>query len=278
MNRSVGAVPELPEVETTLRGIQPHVTGRPVTAVTVRQPMLRYPLPDQFERLLVGHSLRSLQRRGKYLLFGLDEGTLIVHLGMSGSLRVLPRDSAPGPHDHIDIAFGEDMLRYRDPRRFGLMLWAEGDPNVHPLLASLGIEPLEPSFDGPWLYRASRSRTTPIKLFLMDSHRIVGVGNIYASESLFRAGIHPATPAGSLGPRRCARLATAIRETLAAAIAAGGSTLRDFVGSDGRPGYFQQQYFVYGRGGEPCRVCARPIHKSIMGQRATFHCPRCQAR
>jgi formamidopyrimidine-DNA glycosylase len=197
---------------------------------------------------------------------------------MSGSLRILSPNTAPGPHDHVDIAFGDALLRYRDPRRFGLMLWAEGDPAEHPLLAVLGIEPLGPDFDGAWLYRASRGRSTPIKLFLMDSHRIVGVGNIYASESLFRARIHPATPAGNLGPRRCARLAGAIRDTLAAAIAAGGSTLRDFVGSDGRPGYFQQQYFVYGREGEACRVCATPVQKTVMGQRATFHCPRCQPR
>jgi formamidopyrimidine-DNA glycosylase len=270
-------VPELPEVETTLRGIQPHVMGRPITAVTVRQRMLRYPLPEQLERLVVGHPLHSIRRRGKYLLFGLGEGTLIVHLGMSGSLRILSGATAPGVHDHVDIAFGDAVLRYRDPRRFGLMLWAVGDPANHPLLASLGIEPLDATFDGAWLYRATRGRATPIKLFLMDSHRIVGVGNIYASESLFRAAIHPATPASRLGPQRCARLAKAIQETLTEAIAAGGSTLRDFVGGDGRPGYFQQQYFVYGRDGEPCRLCGTPVRKTIIGQRATFHCPRCQA-
>jgi formamidopyrimidine-DNA glycosylase len=271
-------VPELPEVETTLRGIEPHVTGRSVTAVTVRQRRLRYPVPEQLENLLVGHPLQSLRRRGKYLLFGLGEGTLIVHLGMSGSLRILPGGLEAGLHDHVDIAFGDTVLRYRDPRRFGLMLWAEGDPAEHPLLAPLGIEPLDPAFDGAWLYRASRGRPTPIKLFLMDSHRVVGVGNIYASESLFRARIHPTAPAGSLGSQRCTRLAMAIQETLTEAIAAGGSTLRDFVGSDGRPGYFQQQYFVYGRDGEPCRVCGTPVRKTIMGQRATFHCPRCQTR
>lgn len=271
-------MPELPEVETTLRGIEPHVTGRTVTGLTVRQPILRYPIPEDLERMLVGQSVHSVRRRGKYLLFGLEDGSLIVHLGMSGSLRIVGGGTAPGPHDHVDIAFGDVLLRYRDPRRFGLMVWAEGDPPIHPLLASLGIEPLDPGFDGPWLYRASRARATPVKLFLMDSHRIVGVGNIYASESLFRARIHPATPVGALGPRRCARLTAAIRDTLAAAIAAGGSSLRDFVGSDGRPGYFQQQYFVYGREGEPCRLCATPVKKTIMGQRATFHCPRCQAR
>ena len=271
-------MPELPEVETTLRGIQPHVTGRSITAVTVRQPMLRYPLPEHLEGLLVGRPLQSIRRRGKYLLFILGEGTLIVHLGMSGSLRILPGGTAAGLHDHVDIAFGDELLRYRDPRRFGLMLWAEGDPAAHPLLASLGVEPLDPAFDGAWLYKASRGRSTPIKLFLMDSHRIVGVGNIYASESLFRARVHPAIPAAKLGAQRCHRLACAIRETLTEAIAAGGSTLRDFVGSDGRPGYFQQQYFVYGREGEPCRVCGSTVKKMVMGQRATFYCPRCQAR
>jgi formamidopyrimidine-DNA glycosylase len=271
-------VPELPEVETTLRGIRPHLAGRSISAVTVRQDRLRYPLAPDLPDQLVGRPLAALARRGKYLLFGLGDGTLIVHLGMSGSLRILPAGTPPGLHDHVDIAFGDQLLRYRDPRRFGLMLWVTGDPNAHPLLARLGIEPLDPAFDGPWLYQASRGRPTPIKLFLMDSQRIVGVGNIYASESLFRARIHPAISAGSLGPRRCARLAAALRETLQDAIAAGGSSLRDFVGSDGRPGYFQQQYFVYGREGEPCRLCATPIRKTIMGQRATFHCPRCQGR
>lgn len=271
-------MPELPEVETTLRGLRPHLLEQPVSAVTVRQRNLRYPLPGDLETRLIGHPLESLARRGKYLLFGIGNGTLIVHLGMSGSLRVIPAELPPGPHDHVDIAFGTLALRYRDPRRFGLMLWAGGDPALHPLIARLGIEPLDPGFGGPWLHRAGRNCPTPIKLFLMDSHRIVGVGNIYASESLFRAGIHPATPAGGLGPRRCARLADAIRQTLTDAIAAGGSSLRDFVGGDGQPGYFQQQYFVYGRDGEPCRRCGTPVRKTIMGQRATFHCPRCQAR
>lgn len=270
-------MPELPEVETTLRGIQAHVLGQVVSDIVVRQPKLRYPVAPDLDRRLVGQTVQGLQRRGKYLLLGTNGGTLIVHLGMSGSLRVLPSATPPGAHDHVDIHFGTLLLRYRDPRRFGLMLWSADDPAQHPLLAGLGVEPLGPAFDGPWLYRASRDRSTPIKLFLMDSHRIVGVGNIYASESLFRARIHPATPSGNLSPRRCARLATAIRETLTAAISAGGSSLRDFVGGDGRPGYFQQQYFVYGRTGEPCRECGTPVRKTIMGQRATFHCPRCQA-
>lgn len=271
-------MPELPEVETTLRGIRPHVLGRPVSAVTVRQRQLRYPLPEDLEARLVGRLVASLSRRGKYLLFGLEGGTLVVHLGMSGSLRLVPSDQPPAAHDHVDIAFGAECLRYRDPRRFGLMAWTGDDPATHPLLARLGIEPLGPDFTGSWLYRASRGCPTPVKLFLMDSHRIVGIGNIYASESLFRARIHPATPAGSLGPRRCERLVAAIRETLAEAIAAGGSSLRDFVGGDGQPGYFQQQYFVYGRDGEACRLCGGPVRKAIMGQRASFFCPRCQAR
>lgn len=271
-------MPELPEVETTLRGIQPHILGRPITNVVARQRMLRHPLPADLEPRLIGQTIRTLARRGKYLIFGFDAGSLIVHLGMSGSLRLALPGAAPAPHDHVDIALGQHVLRYRDPRRFGLMLWTDGDPRQHPLLARLGIEPLDDRFDGPWLYQSTRARTTPIKLFLMDSHRIVGIGNIYASESLFRARLHPATPAARLGPRRCARLVAAIRATLSDAIAAGGSSLRDFVGGDGQPGYFQQQYFVYGRAGEACRVCATPVEKTLMGQRATFHCPRCQAR
>ena len=198
-------MPELPEVETTLRGIQAHVLGQVVSGIVVRQPKLRYPVAPELDQRLVGQTVQNLQRRGKYLLLGMNHGTLIVHLGMSGSLRILPGASPPGAHDHVDILFANRMLRYRDPRRFGLMLWTEDDPDHHPLLAELGVEPLDPAFDGPWLYRASRDRSTPIKLFLMDSHRIVGVGNIYASESLFRARIHPATPSGNLGPRRCAR-------------------------------------------------------------------------
>lgn len=268
-------MPELPEVETTRRGLAPDIEGRRLTAVAIRQPMLRYPVPPDLPSL-AGRELGSLARRGKYLLFGLGDGHILVHLGMSGSLRLLPADTPPQKHDHLDLFFGERLVRLRDPRRFGAVLWHAGDPATHPLLASLGIEPLSGALDGPWLHRATRGKTTPIKLFVMDGHVMVGVGNIYASESLFRAGIDPRTPAADLGPRRCKRLAEAIRDTLEAALAAGGSTLRDFIHSDGSAGYFQMQHYVYGRTGEPCRICGTPIKSLVMGQRSTFLCPRCQ--
>lgn len=276
LNHDSSPMPELPEVETTRRGIAPALTGQSVTGVVIRHHGLRQPVPHELPERLQGLALQGLARRAKYLLFDFGRGCVILHLGMSGSLRIVPADHPPAKHDHVDLVFGTRALRLRDPRRFGLLLWHEGEPLAHPLLKDLGIEPLEASFDGPWLHRASRGRKTPVKLFLMDAHRIVGIGNIYASESLFRAGIDPTTPVGELGPRRCARLVSSIRDTLQAALAAGGSSLRDFVGSDGAAGYFQQQYFVYGRDGENCRQCNTPIIKRIMGQRATFHCPRCQ--
>ena len=268
-------MPELPEVETTRRGIAPELTGHRVTGAVIRNGRLRHPIPPDLEALLAGQRLEAVERRAKYLLFHFERGSLLVHLGMSGSLRIVPVGLTPEKHDHLDIVFGPRALRLRDPRRFGLVLWQAGDA-PHPLLAHLGIEPLSDAFDGRWLYRASRGRKTPVKLFVMDAAQVVGIGNIYASESLFRAGIDPTLPVGELGPRRCTRLAACIRETLQDALAAGGSTLRDFVGSNGAPGYFQQQYFVYGRDGEPCRQCATPIRKRIMGQRATFFCARCQ--
>lgn len=268
-------MPELPEVETTRRGIAPELAGSTVSTVLIRNGRLRHPIPADLGNVLAGQTLMAVERRAKYLLFRFATGSLLVHLGMSGSLRIVAADHPPEKHDHLDIVFGARALRLRDPRRFGLVLWQAGDAE-HPLLAGLGIEPLGETFDGAWLHAASRGRRTPVKLFLMDAAHVVGIGNIYASESLFRAGIDPAKPVGELGPRRCARLATCIRETLQDALAAGGSTLRDFVGSNGAPGYFQQQYFVYGRDGEACRSCDTPIRKRIMGQRATFYCPRCQ--
>jgi formamidopyrimidine-DNA glycosylase len=271
-------MPELPEVETTCRGIRPHVEGRVLNALTVRNPRLRLPLPAELPPRIAGLTLRTVGRRAKYLLLGFDPGTVIVHLGMSGSLRVVRSDESPGAHDHVDFVFGGQALRLRDPRRFGMVVWQEGEVTQHPLLARLGPEPLGDAFDAQWLHAITRGLRAPIKHVLMDSHRVVGVGNIYASESLFRARIHPLEPAGRLGPRRCARLVMAVRETLAAAIEAGGSTLRDFVGGDGQPGYFQQQYFVYGRDGQACRVCAMPVQRIVSGQRATFFCPRCQRR
>ncbi|WP_374402121.1 bifunctional DNA-formamidopyrimidine glycosylase/DNA-(apurinic or apyrimidinic site) lyase [Niveibacterium sp.] len=269
-------MPELPEVETTCRGIAPHVEGRTVTAVAVREARMRRPVPAGLAAELPGQTIESVSRRGKYLLLRAPAGTVLIHLGMSGSLRVVPPDAPLRKHDHVDIIFGAQALRYHDPRRFGVIDWWGGPIETHPLIAPLGIEPLSPAFNGPWLYRATRGRRSAIKLFLMDAHTLVGVGNIYASESLFRAGIRPAMPAGRLSAARCERLAEAVKETLRAAIQAGGSTLRDFVGSDGEPGYFQQEAFVYGRAGLPCRQCGTPIRQQVMGQRSTFWCPVCQ--
>ncbi|GHT83431.1 formamidopyrimidine-DNA glycosylase [Betaproteobacteria bacterium] len=272
-------MPELPEVEITCRGIRPHVEGQTLSAVVVRNPRLRLPVPADLAERIRGQRLVSVTRRAKYLIFDFAAaGKLIVHLGMSGSLRVVATDEAAGLHDHVDLVFGDHALRLRDPRRFGLVIWHPGAAPTHPLLAHLGPEPLSAAFDGDWLYRASRSLRAPLKHFLMDARRVVGVGNIYASESLFRAHIHPLTPAGQVGAQRYARLAQEIKATLAAAIEAGGSTLRDFVGGDGKPGYFQLQYFVYGRDGEPCRVCGTQIERVVSGQRATFFCPVCQGK
>ena len=269
-------MPELPEVEITRRGLLPDLPGRTIDAVVLRHTALRYPLPRNLARLLAGQTLHGIDRRGKYLLFRFVKGTLIVHLGMSGSLRLLPAAEPPGRHDHLDLVFGTRILRLRDPRRFGAVLWTQDDAATHPLIAPLGIEPLSEGFDGGWLHAATRGRRTPIKLYLMDSHAIVGVGNIYASESLFRAGIDPRTPAGKLSKARCGRLAAAVKATLEAALAAGGSTLRDFIHSDGGSGWFQQEHLVYGREGQPCRLCGARVRALRMGQRSTFHCPRCQ--
>ena len=269
-------MPELPEVEITRRGLLSDLPGRKIDAAIARHTSLRYPLPRSLGRRLAGQTLRDIDRRGKYLLFRFGQDTLLVHLGMSGSLRLVPAAEPPGRHDHLDLVFGDKALRLRDPRRFGAVLWLEGDAARHPLLAPLGIEPLSDAFDGAWLHAATRGRATALKLFIMDSHAIVGVGNIYASESLFRARIDPRTPAGRLSRARCARLADAIKATLEAALAAGGSTLRDFIHSDGASGWFQQQHLVYGREGEPCRVCGARLRALRLGQRSTFFCPRCQ--
>ncbi|GAB4125517.1 MAG: DNA-formamidopyrimidine glycosylase [Sideroxydans sp.] len=270
-------MPELPEVETTLRGIAPHLHGHTVHRVVVRNPALRWPIPAQLPALLAGHTVRGLARRAKYLLIGFDHGTLLLHLGMSGSLRILPHDTAPGKHDHIDLELDSGaLLRLRDPRRFGAVLWHVGAESDHPLLAGLGPEPLEDGFDGAYLYRALRPRQTAIKLALMDNRLVVGVGNIYANEALFRAGIRPQTPAQKIGRARCDRLAQEIREVLQEAIEQGGSSLRDFIHSDGSSGYFQQHYFVYGRAGAPCRRCGSPIRQLRQGQRSSFYCAHCQ--
>lgn len=270
-------MPELPEVETTLRGLAPHLTGQRIADVVVRNGQLRWPVPPQLPAILRGQTIHALKRRAKYLLLECDSGTLILHLGMSGSLRVLPANTPPEKHDHFDLVLGNGkLMRLRDPRRFGAVLWHVGDVAQHPLLAGLGPEPLLDEFDADYLFRATRKRSAAIKLVLMDSRVVVGVGNIYANEALFRSGIRPQLAAGKLSLPRCARLVDAIRETLSASITQGGSTLRDFVQSDGKPGYFQQSYMVYGRTGEPCRRCGTAIRQIVQGQRSTFYCPSCQ--
>ncbi len=280
MFRTGLVMPELPEVEVTLRGIAPTLIGAQVTGVICRAPTLRYPLPTQLERTLKGRRLKNAIRRGKYLLLDFGHGHLLIHLGMSGSLRLLAATLPAEKHDHFDLVFDirhkPVALRLRDPRRFGAILWLEGDPFQHPLLAVLGIEPLSEEFNAVWLKTRLAGLSAAIKPTLMDSHRVVGIGNIYASESLFRAGIDPRRAAGRISFKRLERLVAAIKTTLAAAIDAGGSSLRDFIHSDGSSGYFQQQYFVYGRSGESCRVCGTPIRELRQGQRATFFCTRCQ--
>ncbi len=269
-------MPELPEVEITRRSLLPALLHKSLTGATVRNPALRYPVPGNLASALAGQPLQAIDRRGKYLLLRFRGGTVLIHLGMSGSLRLVPTCATAGAHEHVDLLFGGTALRLSDPRRFGAVLFHGGDSASHPLIANLGIEPLSPAFSPQWLYRATRGRRAPIKHFLMDSRRVVGIGNIYASESLFRAGIQPLTPASAVGPRRCARLVAAVRETLEAALAAGGSSIRDFVHSDGAGGSFQQTHFVYGRAGKPCRVCASLIRTARLGNRSTFYCPRCQ--
>jgi len=268
-------MPELPEVEVTRRGIAPYVTGRRISAAVARERRLRWPVPAAFESL-AGRVVRGVRRRGKYLLLECDDGHLILHLGMSGSLRLLPRDTPPEKHDHVDLVFGDRVLRLRDPRRFGAVLWTQAPLETHPVLAHLGIEPLSRAFDGPTLHALTRGHRMAIKPLLMDAHRIVGVGNIYASESLFVAGINPRTPARRLSRARCVRLVAAIKQTLRKAIRAGGSSLRDFVRSDGAPGHFQLRAWVYDRAGLPCRRCGSPLRRIVQGQRATYYCPQCQ--
>ena len=271
-------MPELPEVEVTRRGLAPHLEGRPVADVVIRHARLRWPVPKNLARLLRGQTIRALGRRGKYLLIEFDRGTLILHLGMSGSLRLLPAGTPPGKHDHFDLVLGNGALvRLHDPRRFGAVLWHEGDDaGAHPLLAALGPEPLGKGFDARYLREAARGRRLAVKQLIMDSRIVAGVGNIYANEALFRAGIRPQLAAGKLSLPRCASLVGAIRGTLEDAIRHGGSSLRDFADAAGQPGYFQQHYWVYGRGGEPCRKCGAPIRQIRQGQRSSFYCGSCQ--
>ena len=271
-------MPELPEVETTRRGLAPHIEGRRVQAVTLRRPDLRWPIPSEIVLALPGQRIDAVRRRAKYLLMDTAAGSAVLHLGMSGSLRVLPAATPVTAHDHVDIALdGEEarVLRFNDPRRFGCLLW-QPLGETHPLLQGLGPEPLSDAFDGDYLFALSRGRKAPVKTFLMDQAVVVGVGNIYAAESLFRAGISPLRAAGKVSRDRYVALADAVKEILAYAITRGGTTLRDFLSPDGAPGYFEQELSAYGRGGEPCPRCGRPMKHATIGQRATVWCGHCQ--
>jgi formamidopyrimidine-DNA glycosylase len=270
-------MPELPEVEVTRRGLEPQLTGRVISRVEVREPRLRWPVTQAVARL-AGRTVKGIRRRGKYLLLDCGDGHLILHLGMSGSLRVVPPGTPAQKHDHFDLVLGDRLLRLRDPRRFGAVLWCAGDVTAHPLLAHLGIEPLSDKFDAQHLHKLTRGMRVAIKLFLMDARRIVGVGNIYACESLFRAGIDPRKAAKRLSIKESGKLVAAVKRTLNAAIKAGGSSLRDFVGADGEAGYFQQRYSAYDREGKPCRRCGTPIRRIVQGARSTFFCPTCQKK
>ncbi len=270
-------MPELPEVETTRRGIEPAVTSRTIDRVVVREPRLRWRIPGEITSLAPGQRVQQLRRRAKYLLFDLERGSMILHLGMSGSLRVMPADTVPLPHDHVDIVLDSGMcLRFNDPRRFGSLLWTADDPLKHPLLVRRAPEPLSDEFDAAYLARIAKGRRVAIKQLLMNSNLVVGVGNIYASEALFHAGIRPQRSAARIRRDEFAPLVRSIRKVLRAAIRQGGTTLRDYVSPDGTPGYFRQKLFVYERSGEPCRVCSTPIRRIVQGQRATYYCPRCQ--
>ena len=274
-------MPELPEVEVSRLGLLPFLAGQRILDVVVRVPRLRHAILPTLAQRIAGLRVEAIVRRGKYLLFDCEStrggGWLVVHLGMSGSLRLTGSETPVQKHDHVDLVFARTTLRFRDPRRFGALLWQEGpDIAQHPSLAVLGLEPLSPEFDGDWLYELTRQRRSPIKPLLMDSHLVVGIGNIYAAESLFSAGISPLRPACRISRKRYQVLAPAIRSTLEASIAAGGSSVRDYVHSDGGAGCFQLACAVYGRQGQPCRVCGRPIKAIRQAGRSTFYCPTCQ--
>jgi formamidopyrimidine-DNA glycosylase len=278
-------MPELPEVEVTRLGIKPHLEGRRITHVNVIDGRLRWPVPKGLPKILMGQRLDMIERRGKYLLLKMTDGYLIIHLGMTGVLRVLPQKDSLKPHDRVVIHFDVLTLRLHDPRKFGAVLWhssTKGDVLLHPLIQKLGPEPLAEEFAGQLgttrLYQFSRKRTISVKAFLLAGQAVVGVGNIYCSESLFEAGIHPSLPAGKLTKAQCERLAQAVRTILKRAIAAGGSSLRDFVDAHGEPGYFMMQTKVYDRANQLCRVCKTPIRQITQGQRSTYYCPRCQKR
>lgn len=270
-------MPELPEVETTRRGIAPHIEGQVLTQVLVHQPSLRWPIPQTSLLALQGEVVNQVVRRAKYLLLHTDQHYILLHLGMSGSLRVITDDAPRQKHDHLELCFANGkVLRLHDPRRFGCCLVQSKQEGDHPLLQKLGPEPLTELFSAEYLYKRSRNKQMAIKNFIMDNHIVVGVGNIYASESLFKSGIHPQLAAGKVSLARYKKLVEAIKQTLSASIEQGGTTLRDFVNSDGKPGYFQQTLLVYGRTGEPCTVCKAVIESVKIGQRNTFYCRQCQ--
>lgn len=270
-------MPELPEVETTRRGVAPHIVNKPIRTVVIRQHRLRWPVLPSLGDELIGRPVRAVGRRAKYLLFYLEHGCMLLHLGMSGSLRIVDPAAPADSHDHVDIVFaGGTCLRFRDPRRFGSIHWTGQDPLQHWLLRHLGPEPLGNEFNAGYLYDLSRNRTRSIKTFIMDSRTVVGVGNIYASEALFQSGIHPLREAGKISLARYAGLTASIRDVLDAALGKGGTTLRDFVGGDGAPGYFKMELDVYDRAGEPCRGCGEVISVIRVGQRSTYYCKQCQ--
>jgi formamidopyrimidine-DNA glycosylase len=269
-------MPELPEVETTRRGLAPWLEGRRIAAVTLRRPDLRWPIPEEITRLLPGQPVLGLRRRAKYLLLDTQPGSALLHLGMSGQLRMVAPTMPVGRHDHVDLVLDSgQVLRFTDPRRFGCLLW-QPQGELHELLRGLGPEPLSSGFTAEQLFARSRTRSASIKTFLMDQATVVGVGNIYAAEALFQAGIRPGRAAGQVSLGRYARLVEAVQQVLAQAIEAGGTTLKDFIHPDGQPGYFQQSLFVYGRAGQPCFTCGRPLKSNRLGQRATVWCGRCQ--
>lgn len=270
-------MPELPEVETTLRGIAPHLIDRTITNIIVRNENLRWPVPVDQLSTLVGLKVQGLERRAKYILLHIKEGALLLHLGMSGSIRVLPADTPAEKHDHIDIEVESRLVaRFNDPRRFGCCLFVSSPVEQHKLIAGLGPEPLTDEFNGEYLFRRARGKKTPVKNFIMDGRVVVGVGNIYASESLYEAGIRPTTPAAKVSRKRYLLLADEIKAVLAKAIDAGGTTLNDFTQADGKPGYFRHELQVYARAGEPCYRCKAVIKSKVIGQRNTFYCPDCQ--
>jgi formamidopyrimidine-DNA glycosylase len=270
-------MPELPEVETTRRGIEPHTVERRITALLLHEPRLRWRVEDNIPDLVAGQRILHAKRRAKYLLLELESGTLLLHLGMSGSLRVLPADTPRLTHDHFDVVLDSgNSLRFNDPRRFGSLHYTAGDPKDHPLLADLAPEPFDPAFNTDYLWRITRRRRVAIKQLLMNSKLVVGVGNIYANEVLYRARIRPRRRSSSLTRQECGRIVRAVKTVLGMAIRVGGTTLRDYVGADGQPGYFKQKLFVYERGKQPCRTCRTPIRQLTQGQRSTYYCPTCQ--